>query len=260
MIIGLSGQAGCGKDTCADFLVEHHGFVKVALADPIKRAAMEWWDFTEEQLWGSSEERNKPDKRYMRPTPAHIQRRIQQDVSEYVVNGDGRPDDEFYLTPRHALQQIGTEVGRAIDSDVWVRYTMNVAERLLGSEGRRSYNRTKGVFDNRDSSGRLFRCEVKGVVISDCRFKNEFAVIRKAGGQLVRINRPGAGLNGKGAQHASEAEQREVPDMFFDFVLRNAGSLHELKLGVDSMLAAAAGRMKKYDANGDDDIPPFKRV
>lgn len=36
-IIGLTGKAGAGKDTVADRLVEKHGFVKYALADPIKK-------------------------------------------------------------------------------------------------------------------------------------------------------------------------------------------------------------------------------
>ena len=238
MIIGLSGQAGSGKDTVADFLVEHYGFVKVALADPIKRAAMEWWGFTEEQLWGPSSERNKPDMRYL-VEPS---------------NPFGAPVD-VYLTPRHALQKIGTEVGRAIDPDVWVRLTMRIARRLLAKEGDREYERTVGMYITRGSTG-----PYRGVVISDCRFRNEFKVI-KENGYLVRIKRPQAGLEGEKAQHASEAEQREVPDDYFDYVMHNEGSsLHNLKLHVDSMMDAIQGRMKQYDANGDDDIPPFKRT
>ena len=37
-IIGLAGRAGTGKTTVARVLCEHHAFVEVALADPIKRA------------------------------------------------------------------------------------------------------------------------------------------------------------------------------------------------------------------------------
>src|SRR5687768_3384285 len=36
-IIGITGRAGSGKDTVADYLVERHGFVKIAFADPIKQ-------------------------------------------------------------------------------------------------------------------------------------------------------------------------------------------------------------------------------
>ena len=38
MIIGLSGYAQSGKDTIANYLVEHHGFTRVAFADPIREA------------------------------------------------------------------------------------------------------------------------------------------------------------------------------------------------------------------------------
>jgi len=37
-IIGLSGWARSGKDTIADYLVEHHGFVKLSLATPMREA------------------------------------------------------------------------------------------------------------------------------------------------------------------------------------------------------------------------------
>jgi len=63
-IIGISGLAGSGKDTVADFLLNHEGFVKMSLADPIKRFAMDVWEFSEEQLFGSSRFRSFPDKRY----------------------------------------------------------------------------------------------------------------------------------------------------------------------------------------------------
>jgi len=36
MIIGLSGYAQSGKDTVAKYLVENHGFTRVAFADPIR--------------------------------------------------------------------------------------------------------------------------------------------------------------------------------------------------------------------------------
>ena len=38
MIIGLSGYARSGKDTIADYLVEHHGFIKLSFASPMREA------------------------------------------------------------------------------------------------------------------------------------------------------------------------------------------------------------------------------
>jgi hypothetical protein len=40
-VLGLSGQMQSGKDTFAKFLVEHHGWMRVAYADALKRVALE---------------------------------------------------------------------------------------------------------------------------------------------------------------------------------------------------------------------------
>lgn len=295
MIVGLSGQAGAGKDTVADFLVEHHGFVKIALADPIKRAAMEWWDFTEDQLWGPSEMRNKPDERYPRgwklccgcvvdkwheassgfwveniveycDWPEHMKEWHRGKIIT-PSDDEGAIPTRVYLTPRIALQQIGTEVARRIDPDVWVRLTMRIANQLLHEHERAdtyggvvfaSYIRTKGVVYLQQMPG-PGREAPRGVVISDCRFKNEFGHIRAADGKLTRITRPGAGLEGEAAKHQSESEQQEVPDIFFDMLLNNSGDLHNLKLSVDSMMDRLTGRIRPFD-EAQADIPPFKRV
>lgn len=68
-LLGLSGLAGAGKDATADILVRDHGFVKVSLADPMKRICADVFDWDEERLWGPSEKRNEPDVRYRRPGP-----------------------------------------------------------------------------------------------------------------------------------------------------------------------------------------------
>lgn len=40
MLIGLCGMAGAGKDSVADVLVREHGYVRLALADPLRAAAL----------------------------------------------------------------------------------------------------------------------------------------------------------------------------------------------------------------------------
>ena len=61
-IIGFLGLSGSGKDTCADYLIDKYGGVKLKLADPIKDACAKLFLFDDEQLNGKN--RNVTDIRY----------------------------------------------------------------------------------------------------------------------------------------------------------------------------------------------------
>jgi hypothetical protein len=212
MIIGVAGKAGAGKDTTADFLVKNHGFVKIALADPIKRAAMDWYGFSVTQLWGPSEERNKPDLRY---------------VNGYEDTPDGA-SHPLYLTPRKALQFMGTEVGRELYPNTWVDYAMRIAKEIL-EEGVEYY-------PTRGTTVEKAEVPARGVVLSDVRFKNEIDAIHAAGGYVFRLTR-GTSLSGAASQHRSETEQASLPDSLFDFLIENSGTLEELERFTATALA-----------------------
>jgi hypothetical protein len=65
------------------------------------------------------------------------------------------------LTPRHVLQVWGTEVARrGFHDDIWIASLEN-----------------------------KLRKTTDDVVISDCRFPNEIAAIRRAGGRVIRVHR-----------------------------------------------------------------------
>lgn len=180
MIVGVAGLAGSGKSTFARILRDRRAFVEVSLAAPLKRFCGEVFGFSREQLYGPSSERNAIDPRYG-------------------------------ISPRQALQTLGTEWGRALWPDVWIARALRDAR------------------------------QYPAVVISDCRFRNELAAIREAGGVLVRLTR-GSGLVGDAGAHASEAEQASIPDDYFDAVIDNrAMTLEELEAAavelVDSIVA-----------------------
>src|ERR1051325_8980837 len=107
MIIGVCGFAGSGKDTVADEICKDPAFVKLAFADNLKRILMGLFDFSYEQLWGPSATRSEPDKRY--------------------------PRKGGFLTPRHALQSLGTEWGRDCYENLWIDLAIKDAKRLEGS-------------------------------------------------------------------------------------------------------------------------------
>jgi len=213
-LIGLLGHAGAGKDLVADWLVANHGFSKMSLASGMKRFAQSVFDFSDSQLWGPSENRNAVDPRFndSREWDRALERLLmtgwwwcrflfhseQRSVAhDKLVDWFNMLVITYYekagnqLSPRVVLQTMGTEWGRNIDPQVWVRATVQQA-----------------------------RASVSPVVVSDCRFGNEIAGIKDAGGYMVRVRRPGARLVRMGvAGHASEAEQDTIPDTEFNLVL-----------------------------------------
>lgn len=201
-IIGILGQSGSGKDTVADYLVHRYGYVKVALADPLKRICKDVYNFTDEQLWGPSASRNKVDERYGK------------------------------LSPRVALQTLGTEWGRNCYDGTWIEYGMRVADKILDGNG---YTQKRGLY-MKGYFERLTK-KVSGVVIPDIRFKNEVQLIRnRLTGFVVRLYRPDADGHVGLANHASEVEQKAIPDEACDAIVYNRESLDKLYDRIDSMM------------------------
>jgi hypothetical protein len=101
MLIGLAGKSGAGKDTAADFICSRDGFVRVAIADPIKEATGLIFGLTKDQLWGAG--RNVVDPRYEQ-------------------------------TPRELYQALGSAC-RSIHSEVWLRrWREAIVDRLAAGQ------------------------------------------------------------------------------------------------------------------------------
>ena len=99
-LIGLTGRAGTGKDTIADFLVETHGFVKLAFADPIKDGIKAMLGIGHDDIANRA---NKEAKL-----------------------------DWLGCSPRHAMQTLGTDWGREmIHPDIWLRITARRTQKIM---------------------------------------------------------------------------------------------------------------------------------
>lgn len=232
MIIGISGLAGTGKDTAADMLVRNHGFVKVSLADPIKRICRDVFAFTDDQLFGPSESRNAEDRRYpryrqgdvfavmMAAEGVSLSLRSSEEIAELWRQKMG--NEPMWLTPRYALQTLGTEWGRNCYDDIWVEYAVRIYQQLQIGD---CYYDAKTGLRMTTSVSNVMEPK-KNVVVSDVRFKNEIAGLKKAGAKLIRIRRPG--YETPRWNHPSETEQLDIPDDEFDFVIRNSGDLEDL--------------------------------
>jgi hypothetical protein len=110
-------------------------------------------------------------------------------------------------TLRHLLQTLGTEWGRkCMGENFWVDLWA------------------------KDAAGYLEHgCNV---VADDVRFPNEFEAVKKLGGQMWRIVRPGVGEDGTG--HSSE---RGLEGFAFDKTIYNNTDVTALCRSVDAVLA-----------------------
>jgi hypothetical protein len=148
-VVGVCGRKQHGKDEVADVLGAQ-GFVRIALADPIKRIAMVLYGFTYAQCYGPERE---------------------------VV------DPRLGVTPRFVFQRLGTEVARSIHADTWVNYVLDQIA-LLEETGRMvAWHHPSNAWVE------LTAPNPAGVVIPDVRFPNEVAALRSLGCDVVKVSR-----------------------------------------------------------------------
>jgi hypothetical protein len=216
MIIGVCGFAGSGKDTFADYLTTNYGFKKHGFAYPLKEMARLAFGFSSDQLYGSQEIKEKEDQRYPFSGTCVQCHTPCTDLTYNVYAGTPRPQtkthkwwcstcDVFYkkyVTPRLALQTLGTEWGRTLYSNIWV-----------------------------DAALRDMRRDNGDWVLSDVRFRNEMEGIQDIGGVVVRL------LRGEGRfNHPSETELSEIQLDTFDHVIDNNRTLDNLYEAIDDAL------------------------
>ncbi|MEY4331475.1 MAG: hypothetical protein RLZZ196_213 [Bacteroidota bacterium] len=140
MIVGLCGLIGSGKDTAADYLVNHCGFVRESFANHLKDIAAVLFGWDRELLEGRSDKSR------------NWREQVDTWWSERL---------NFTITPRFALQYLGTDVFRNhFHNDIWIASLENKLSKISNN-----------------------------VVITDCRFPNEIAAIKKLNGKVFRIVR-----------------------------------------------------------------------
>jgi hypothetical protein len=178
MIIGITGHARNGKDSIADILVSDFNFEHLSFAWPIKEACKAIFGWTNEHVNGSL-----------------------KDVE----------DKEWGITPRLALQLLGTDFGQFTLCEKSISFASTTGRSLW----------VKRALDGIDN---------KNVVISDVRFLHEAESIKKAGGYIFRVIRPGYESL---STHASETEMVEIKE---DFCIMNDRSLNDLQHAVYSAM------------------------
>ncbi|MAI64810.1 MAG: deoxynucleotide monophosphate kinase [Alteromonas sp.] len=171
MIIGLTGKARSGKDTVAAHLQEAYKFHHYWFSKPMKDACRSMFGWGDEHLYG--------------------------ELKEEV-------DQRYGISPRVALQTLGTEWGRnTINSDLWILRAQKEIE------------------------------QHENIVISDCRFDNEAAAVISSGGIVIEIVRQD--IN----QVAAHSSESGISSSLINYQIENNGTLPELYRSVDKFLIDA---------------------
>jgi len=71
-IIGLMGLKGSGKSTGSNYLIDKYQYTEVAFADPLKKACQELFLFTDDQLYGTQEQKEADDPRWFNCSPRTV--------------------------------------------------------------------------------------------------------------------------------------------------------------------------------------------
>lgn len=145
MLLGITGERRSGKDTIADYLVSNYGCHKHAFATPLKNTLAHLFMFTYEQLYGDEKE---------------------------------EVDAEWGISPRRAMQLIGTDMMREVVSREFPNSPVFGNNGFWVHHFRLWYARARA--DNPNMT----------VVVSDVRFQNELDLIHALGGRVLRVTRP----------------------------------------------------------------------
>lgn len=103
LFIGIAGRSGAGKDTLAERLVTRHGFVRLAIADPLKELTGRAFDLEREQLWGAG--RNVVDTRW-----ALTPRQLYQKVGDALRGCHPEALTRLWLRAVEAHRAVGRHV------------------------------------------------------------------------------------------------------------------------------------------------------
>lgn len=159
-LIGLTGPAGSGKDTVADYLCAAHGFSRYAYADPLRLEIAAAFGISVDLLL----DRERKEK----PTELLALECCSDPFFLASINDKRWTEHNITLprSPRWVMQAWCTDYRRQHDGqNYWIRQAENA------------------IAD-------MDRAGITRIVITDVRFDDEAEFVRSKGGQVWHLHRP----------------------------------------------------------------------
>ena len=142
VLLMLTGLAGSGKDTIADYLVAHHGFHKFNFATTMKKVCARESQL-DENFFYDRDKKDSPIRSFLPPYSSPPQ------FGQFSTN----PEE---ITPRDLLISLAART-RKEDPDYWTKIVLNDIQREIKEQNWSKF------------------------VIADCRLHSEVAYMKKAG-------------------------------------------------------------------------------
>lgn len=193
--IAITGKANTGKNTVSKFINRHLYDEKLKG----KFHGIKYMAFAD------------PIKEMIGTAYPEIPRKWLYGSSKYrseIIEGafyEGKP-----LTVRQLLINIGNDFGRANKPDIWLRN-----------------------FDHRLSKHLKKNPNLSVVMVTDCRFRNEFDHLKNLGFYQIRLLRK----DHTKIDDVSETNQDGIADNEFNYVIHNDGTLKDLEQEVKKIVS-----------------------
>ena len=205
IIFPISGQKRAGKDTISDYIKGQVMASRVSFADPVRDVCRAYFGWTEEWLLGNHKE----------------------DVDPY-----------WGISPRQAMQYLGTEVGRVGIAENYPEFKSVTGDSIWIKSAKKNI-RVKSSKEYISNYGKI-----RAFIIPDMRFLNEYDAMKEMENEGYKVITIGVRRDGLPSDsHASETEIRYCVEKC-DFIIDNNKEISDLEDSVDEIITKSGVQRK----------------
>ena len=205
IIFPISGQKRAGKDTISDYIKGQVMASRVSFADPVRDVCRAYFGWTEDWLLGKHKE----------------------DIDPY-----------WGISPRQAMQYLGTEVGRVGLAENYPEFKSVTGDSIWIKSAKKNI-RVKSSKEYISNYGKI-----RAFIIPDMRFLNEYDAMKEMENEGYKVITIGVRRDGLPSDsHASETEIRYCVEKC-DFIIDNNKEISDLEDSVDEIITKSGVQRK----------------
>lgn len=247
-VLAFAGRMGSGKNLAAQLVARRRSVVEIALADELKRVAIDLFKLTPAQCFGDSAARNVALKTPIGPNGIVLAESILRcgrhkelfakanvsvkTISVRLLEVFNQELPDGVKTPRRVLQLLGTEWGRSLYDAVWLEALHNAVRAVRYGA---NYDPVNGLSGLSPENGLPKSKEF--VVVTDCRFPNEAKYLREQmGASVVWIDADARLPPRPENEHSSEPRLLDLAP-YVSHIVKNETTVKDFEGVIETLLA-----------------------